>query len=222
MIRRTTRDSAQRLVMIVVILGAVFATPGCYLTAVPTANPSVALTNTVSPVAPSATPTMAPSSTPATEPSPTVEETVLPQPTAPPSENGIEAWPEEVFGLINAVRAENDLPPYTYSEQLAQVAQLHALDCLQRGLLDHTGSDGSSAKTRILRSGYDAAGTAEVMVQSASPQEAVNWWMDEVPPNDPHRSTLLGSFLTEIGVAVVSLDNGQYYFVADLARPASP
>jgi uncharacterized protein YkwD len=117
---------------------------------------------------------------------------------------------------------KHDLPLYTYSEQLSQVAQLHGQDCLARGSLTHTGSDGSNVKTRILRSGYDAVGWAEVTVYSASPQEAVDWWMDEVPPNDAHRRTLLGSWLTEAGVAVIPLGNGYYYFIADLARPASP
>ena len=164
------------------------------------------------------TSTVMPSATPAQ----TAKETALPSLTVTPAGDGVETWPQELFRLINAVRAEHDLPPYTYREQLAHVAQLHGQDCLERGSLTHTGSDGSKIKARILRSGYDAVGWAEIMVYSASPQEALDWWMDEVPPNDPHRSTLLGSWLTEIGVAILPLDNGYFYFIADLARPASP
>jgi len=135
---------------------------------------------------------------------------------------GVETWPAEVFRLINQVRAENGLLPYTYDETLERAAQLHGQDCQERGECDHTGSDGSNVETRIRRAGYDPAGQAEVLVYSSSPQAAVAWWMDEMPPNDPHRSTLLSTWVTEIGVAVVPTGRGDYYFIADFGRPAVP
>lgn len=131
-------------------------------------------------------------------------------------------WPVQVFEIINALRAEQDLLPLEYNETLETVARLHGEDCRQRGSCDHTGSDGSTVKERVGRSGYQAQGAAEVMVYEYTPQGAVDWWMDEVPPDDPHRRTLLGEFLTEIGIAVVPTDQGYYYFIADLARPQSP
>ena len=145
-----------------------------------------------------------------------------PSATAVPVESlsaGVETWAAEVFQLINQVRSENGLPPYTYNETLEQAAQLHGQDCQERGECDHSGSDGSNVETRIRRAGYDPAGQAEVLVYSNSPQEAVDWWMDETPPNDPHRSTLLSTWVTEIGVAVVPTGRGNYYFIADFGRP---
>jgi len=59
-------------------------------------------------------------------------------------------------------------------------------------------------------------------VYSSSPEVAVAWWMDETPPNDPHRSMLLSTWVTEIGVAAVPTGRGDYYFVADFGRPAVP
>ena len=135
---------------------------------------------------------------------------------------GVENWPAEVFRLINQIRAENGLPPYTYDETLERAAQLHGQDCQERGECDHTGSDGSNVETRIRRAGYDAAGQAEVIVYSSSPQAAVAWWMDEVPPDDWHRRTLLSTWATEIGIAVVPTGRGDYYFIADFGRPAVP
>ena len=128
----------------------------------------------------------------------------------------------EVFRLINEERAAHDLPPYAYDEQLECVARLHGQDCLQRGWCDHIGSDGSTIRERVARSGYEAVGVAEVMVYASSPQEAVAWWMNETPPEDEHRRTLLGDFLQRVGVAVVPIGNGTYYFIADLARPQQP
>ena len=154
---------------------------------------------------------------------------VAPQPTMPPTpteprpaDTDVATWPAEVFRLINQVRAENGLPPYTYDETLERAAELHGQDCQQRGSCDHTGSDGSNVRTRIERAGYDAAGSAEVVVYAASPQQAVDWWMDETPPDDLHRRTLLSTWVTEAGVAAVPTGRGNYYFIVDFGRPRTP
>ena len=145
-------------------------------------------------------------------------------PTTPPvapSPVSNEAWAAEVFQIINSVRAEHGLPPYTYNETLELAAQLHGQDCLQRGELTHIGSDGSNASTRIMRAGYDAAGTAEITVTSSSPQAAVDWWMNETPPDDWHQRTILSTWVTEIGVAVIPTGHTNY-FIADFGRPKTP
>jgi uncharacterized protein YkwD len=124
-----------------------------------------------------------------------------------------------VFRLINAERARHGLPPYVYNETLAQAARAHGADCQQRGSCGHTGSDGSNVRERVARAGYAAAGAAECIVYNDSPQGAVAWWMDEVPPNDAHRRTLLSTWVTEIGIAVVPTGWGNYYFIANFGRP---
>jgi len=58
----------------------------------------------------------------------------------------------------------------------------------------------------------------ECWAQSQSPQHAVDMWMDEVPPDDPHRRTLLSTWLSEIGLGVAKTTWG-YYFIADFGRP---
>jgi len=146
-----------------------------------------------------------------------------PTPTEPrPADTDVATWPAEVFRLINQVRTENGLPPYTYNETLERAAELHGQDCQQRGSCDHTGSDGSNVRTRIERAGYDAAGSAEVLVYAASPQQAVDWWMGETPPDDLHRRTLLSRWVTEAGAAVVPSGRGNYYFIVDFGRPRTP
>jgi uncharacterized protein YkwD len=131
-------------------------------------------------------------------------------------------WEAEVLQRINAIRAENGLPPYQYNPLLAQAARLHGADCQQRGSCNHTGSDGSTVRIRVARTGYPMVGAAECIVYSDSPADAVAWWMDEVPPNDAHRRTLLNNWVTEIGIAVVPIDaSGKYfYFIADFGRPS--
>ena len=139
-------------------------------------------------------------------------------PAAPPPSDVVAAWPHETVRLINAVRAQHGLGPLAYNETLARAAQAQANDCAQRGWCSHTGSDGSNIKTRILRAGYEPASWAECWAQRKTPQGAVDIWMDEVPPNDPHRRTLLTTWLSEIGVGVAQTDWG-YYFIADFGRP---
>jgi uncharacterized protein YkwD len=168
-----------------------------------TASASTSPTSSTSPVLP--TPSL----------SPTDEPPALA--TAPPPAD-VADWTYEVVRLINEARAQHGLPPLATNGTLAQVAQAHADDCLQRGWGSHTGSDGSSVKTRMQRAGYDPVRWSECWAHTQSPQEAMSFWMNETPPNDPHRRTILSPWLTEIGVGVVKPDWG-YYLFADFGAP---
>jgi uncharacterized protein YkwD len=192
---------------------AVARAPTSTATPLPPSTPT--LSPTVGPPAASLTSTVEP---PAASPTPTVP---VPLPTAvpeapPPAD--VADWPYETVRLINEVRAQHGLGSLGYNETLARAAQVQANDCAQRGWCSHTGSDGADIKTRILRAGYDPASWAECWAQRQSPQGAVDIWMDEVPPNDPHRRTLLTTWLSEIGVGVAQTSWG-YYFIADFGRP---
>jgi uncharacterized protein YkwD len=171
----------------------------------------------------------APPPTPAPVPPPAADSpdpTATPEMEAPPTTVAaadppadIVDWPQEVARIINTVRAQHGLPPLVYNEALALAAQAHANDCSQRGWCSHTGSDGADLRTRILRVGYDPTGVAECWAMSRNPQHAVDMWMDEVPPDDAHRRTLLTTWQTEIGVGVAEAPWGYVYFIADFARP---
>ncbi len=158
-----------------------------------------------------AVPTATPLPPPSPMPAPTAEAT-----HAPPAD--VADWPREVARLINEVRAAHGLLPLAYNETLARAAQAHADDCSARGWCSHTGSDGANIKTRIQRAGYVPSNWAECWAWTRSPQATVDVWMNETPPNDPHRRTLLSSWLTEVGVGVAPAGWG-YYFIADFGRP---
>ena len=127
-------------------------------------------------------------------------------------------WPHEVFRLINEIRAQYGLPAYTYNDVLAQAAQAHANECFDRGWCSHYGLDGSNIKDRVRRAGYQGTGWAECWAQQASPQAAVDMWMNETPPNDPHRKMMLHTWVTEIGIGITKAPYG-CYFIADFGRP---
>ncbi|MEA3310496.1 MAG: CAP domain-containing protein [Chloroflexota bacterium] len=167
-------------------------------------------------------PTALPATAPDLVPTPTaIPPAPTPMPVAPPAAPpaDVAAWPQEVARLINGVRAAHGLPPFSYHPLLAEAAQAHANDCSQRGWCSHTGSDGAYIQERLRRVGYEGAGWAECWAQSQSPQGAVDRWMDEVPPHDPHRRTLLSDWLTEIGLGISDTGHGYYYFIADFGRP---
>ncbi len=168
---------------------------------------------------PSHSPTPNPSTATPVESAATVVPTPAPTiaPAAPPPAN-VSDWPHEILRLINQARAEHGLLPLAYNETLAQVAQAHANECLQRGWGGHYGSDGSTVKVRMQRAGYDPVRWSECWAQAQSPQAAMGFWMDEVPPNDPHRRTILNPALTEVGVGVVQPAWG-YYFFANFGTP---
>lgn len=137
-------------------------------------------------------------------------------PGTPPAE--LAAWAHEIARLINEVRAQHGVAPLTYHPALEQAAQVQAADCARRGWCSHTGSDGSDIRTRIRRVGYDASTWAECWAQAPSPRRAVDMWMDETPPNDPHRRTLLSPRFSEIGIGVADAHWGAYV-IANFGRP---
>jgi uncharacterized protein YkwD len=174
----------------------------------PTATPIPQAVAAAAPVVPADTP-VTPTEVPATA---TVAAPVLPADVA--------GFPAEIFRLINEQRAAYGLAPLAWNGTLARAAQLHADDCYARGWCGHTGSDGSTMKERIIRQGYDPVRWSECWAWYGTPEMAVAMWMDEVPPNDPHRRTILSTWLTEVGVGVVPAATGRgYYFIADFGTP---
>ena len=167
---------------------------------------------------PTPTPTLA-SPGPTAVPTIIVAATAVAVATVAPLPADIAAWPREVWRIMNETRAAHGLPPYEYNETLALAAQGHAEDCSQRGSCSHTGSDGSDIKTRVQRVGYTGS-YAECWAVRPSPQGVIDVWMDETPPNDPHRRTVLHTWFTEVGIGVApSPWKGYYYVIANFGRP---
>jgi len=104
-----------------------------------------------------------------------------------------------------------------YNDTLALAAQRHAEDCAQRGYGGHVGSDGAKLRERLKRVGYKRKWVTESWAWARTPQRAVFMWLDETPPDDPHRRMLLSPKLKEVGIGIAA-SNGGYYFIADFGR----
>jgi uncharacterized protein YkwD len=128
----------------------------------------------------------------------------------------------QVFVLINQAREANGLPAYALNSQLSAAALKHSIDMGCNNLLQHTGSDGSTPKSRVAAEGYNASSLQEAIYAQppqygGTPQSAVDWWLND----SLHRPILLSSTLTEIGVGYVSVSTSALggYFTIDVATP---
>lgn len=126
----------------------------------------------------------------------------------------------EVLVHVNAARIAGatcgetqrpSVPLVGLSEQLIQAAQAHSDDMLAMGKLTHTGSDGSSPRERIARTGYQAANWGENAAWGYTSEAAVVvGWLGSVP----HCTSIMNGDYTEIGAARA----GSYWTLV-FARP---
>ena len=106
---------------------------------------------------------------------------------------------ETVLSDMNHYRAEYDLPPLVWNDQLAVAADVHSKDLAAHGILQHEGTDGSSAADRVTRAGYTYRLTLEnVAAGQKSWASALQGWKD----SKGHNENLLHEDATEIGVAL--------------------
>jgi len=162
-----------------------------------------------------ARPSQAPDPTAA--PAPTLVAIVPIPPTATPNP-ALDAV-VDLFNRTNALRAQNGLQPYRLSDKLNASAERHSRDMASTGNIDHTGSDGSTAKQRIRDTGYEAQFTGEDIYGGvATVDDAWDYWSND----PPHRATLLNQQYVDIGISVVKGQRGTFYYTLDLAKPTPP
>jgi len=122
----------------------------------------------------------------------------------------------EVLNAVNAYRAqEGGMPAYTVNQKLAQAALAHASDMACNQLTGDTGSNGSTAESRVTASGYVASFVRENVYASNTPisgQDVVNLWVNDTN-NTSNRLNLVSDSATEIGIGYASFNNSVYYVI---------
>ena len=114
-----------------------------------------------------------------------------------------------VIARTNSYRVANGCPALTVNAILMGTAQGHSEEMALRDYVAHTSADGTSPWDRIKAAGYNYRLVAENIAWSAtSPEQVVDAWYFESPPNDAHRKNILNCALQEIGV-------GYYYLAND-------
>src|SRR5215211_7557982 len=126
----------------------------------------------------------------------------------------------EVINAVNAYRAQKGLPAYTVNTQLAQAAQRHANDIACHKLYVHTGTDGSTPRSRVTDAAYIARSVSENVNGNYPPfdgQGAVNWWIND-KTDLRHGQNLVSTIFTEIGVGYSFFENYGFYALV-FAKP---
>ena len=120
---------------------------------------------------------------------------------------------QELLKMVNAERAGAGLSQLLLDDLAGQVASDHARDMVTGSFLNHFGTDGRKPFHRYcFAGGIDAVqenASAAENIQSLSPAPVLGdlrdmhqSMIDEVPPNDGHRKTILFPFHTHVGFGV--------------------
>ncbi|MFQ4137054.1 CAP domain-containing protein [Nodosilinea sp. PGN35] len=122
---------------------------------------------------------------------------------------------QELLRLVNVERQRVNAPPLVLNEQLTAAAQRHAQDMATSRRMSHTGSDGSTMRSRIDATQYSWSTIGENVAMGQPTAAAVmNAWM-----NSPgHRQNILNPAFRELGVGHATGGNRPYW-VQVFARP---
>ena len=127
---------------------------------------------------------------------------------------------ETVLSDMNQYRAQYGLAPLVWNARLTAAADVHSKDLAAHGILQHEGTDGSSAADRVIRNGYEYRVALEnVAAGQTSWADALQGWKDSKGHND----NLLHADATEIGVALEFNPNTRFasYWTMVLGKPLS-
>jgi len=129
-----------------------------------------------------------------------------------PSQSGEAAL---VIDLINQLRAEYGLAPYTVNATLMAVAQSHADYQASIGTVTHTGAGGTRPRDRVIAAGYGPDGSTFVHENiygggNATPYDAVAWWRNSAI----HLQGMTQTSARNIGTGFSRSADGSTYYVA--------
>lgn len=133
-----------------------------------------------------------------------------------PTTPEITAIEKEVARLVNVERAKVGLPALSYNWQLARTARIKSEDMRNNNYFSHTSPTYGSPFDMMRNFGisYTAAGENIAMGQRTA-AEVMNGWM-----NSPgHRSNILNSSFTQIGVGYAKNSSGRIYWTQQFIRP---
>jgi uncharacterized protein YkwD len=113
-----------------------------------------------------------------------------------------------LIARTNSYPVANGCPALTVNAILMGTAQAHSQEMALLDYVGHNSADGTSPWDRIRAAGYNYRLVAENIAWGATtPEQVVDAWFFESPPNDAHRKNSLNCALGEIGVGYSYLAN---------------
>jgi len=111
-----------------------------------------------------------------------------------------------VIARTNSYRVAHGCPALASNPILMGTAQAHSADMATHDFVGHNSSSGATIGDRIKAAGYAYSTFAEnIAWGQTSPEQVVDLWFNETPPNDAHRKNILNCALHDIGVGYVFL-----------------
>jgi uncharacterized protein YkwD len=121
---------------------------------------------------------------------------------------------ESALTEVNAFREANGREPLVLDDRLCSAAEMQSKAQAARSGIGHTGADGSKPMQRAARAGYNAKIASEnVASGQKSFSDALRIWKD----SSGHRTNLLRTNVSAIGVAMAKNKNGRAYWTLVLA-----
>lgn len=122
----------------------------------------------------------------------------------------------ELLSIVNVERGNRGLPILHADDRLMAAAAAHSADMAAMRRMQHVGSDGSDAGTRLTREGFAWSSWGEnVGAGFLEPRSLFDAWY----ASPQHRRHLLGDF-EYIGIGVVATPDGVPYWTLVVADPA--
>ncbi|WP_197064926.1 CAP domain-containing protein [Leptolyngbya sp. KIOST-1] len=145
---------------------------------------------------------------------PAIAQTPAPAPKVAVAQTN-DAIAQELLRLVNVERRRVNAAPLVLNEKLTAAAQRHAQDMATSRRMSHTGSDGSTMRSRIDATQYRWSTIGEnVAMGQPTPAAVMRAWM-----NSPgHRQNILNPAFTELGVGQAT-GGGRIYWAQVFARP---
>ncbi|PSR16706.1 hypothetical protein C8255_16460 [filamentous cyanobacterium CCP3] len=122
---------------------------------------------------------------------------------------------QDLLRLVNAERQRVNAPPLVLNEKLTTAAQRHSQDMATSRRMSHTGSDGSTMRSRIDATQYRWSTIGENVAMGQPTAAAVmSAWMS----SPGHRQNILNPAFTELGIGQAN-GGGRLYWTQVFARP---
>ena len=123
---------------------------------------------------------------------------------------------------INAIRADNGLPPLTPDPALLEVARMRSRDMASHNYFSHDPPDGCNYVCLLDSKGYDFAWAGEIIAWNTydwtkSAANAVQMWKN----SPPHLENILNCHYERFATGVARADDGKIYYtmIFDGNRP---
>lgn len=121
---------------------------------------------------------------------------------------------QKLWNLLNQDRAKNGLPALTLDSRLSEIARIKSCDMNENHYFAHTSPTYGSAAQMLTRFGYAYKGVGENIAHHATVEKAEAAFMSSTG----HRTNILGSQWTKVGIGVCFDSQGFVYVTQLFAR----